>query len=68
MEFHTHKRMNPHTFKLVVFGLPQLNTNDIKEKLGIALKFIKEIKTERSSADDALYMMEFFKNEVSKIR
>ena len=62
--------MNPDTFKLVVFDLPQLITNDIKEELkekfGINLKFIKEIKTERSNADDTLYMMEFFKNEVSK--
>ena len=69
MEFHTHKRMNPDTFKLVVFGLPQLNTNDIKElkeKFRINLKFIKEIKTGRSSAEDALYMMEFFKNDVNK--
>lgn len=68
--FFTHPIKDNQKFKLVLFGLPQISTEAIneefKEKFNIEPLSVEEIKTARSTVDDALYMLEFNKNQISK--
>lgn len=68
--FYTHPVKDQNKFKLILFGLPQMNTkailDEIKATFNIEPINIKEITTARTTADDAIYMLEFNRNQVSK--
>lgn len=68
--FYTHQLQDNKKFKLVLFGLPKLEiatiNDEFKQTHNIQPVSIKEISTKRSSVDDALYMIEFDKQQVSK--
>lgn len=68
--FYTHQFQDHKKFKLVLFGLPKLEistiSDEFKQTHNIQPVSIKEISTKRSSIDDALYMIEFDKQQVSK--
>lgn len=70
LSFYTHQLHDQKKFKLVLFGLPKLDTSvindEFKETHNIQPVSIKEISTKRSNIDDALYMIEFDKQHVSK--
>lgn len=55
---------------MVLFGLPRLTIEIIKNEfvneLNITPVSVTEIKTKKSSVDDALYMIEFNRQQVSK--
>lgn len=69
-KFFTHPVKDNRKFKLMLFGLPQVSINTIKEefqlKHNIEPVSIKEIKTARTNSDDALYMLEFNRSQISK--
>lgn len=69
-KFYSHESKDTKLFKLVLYGLPQTDPKEIKEELkstyNINVINVKEIKTSRSSADDALYMLEFDRTQNSK--
>lgn len=68
--FFTHAIQDRRKFKLMLFGLPQVGLNTIKEefqtKHNIDPVSIKEIKTVKTNSDDALYMLEFNRSQISK--
>lgn len=70
MKFFTHPVIDPKKFKLVLFGLPKMDVMEIQDELktnfNIVPLNVKEILTTRSSADDAIYMVEFSRKQVSK--
>lgn len=70
IKFYTHQLKDQKKFKLVLFGLPQMDTKIITDEFkfnhNIELLNIKEIQTKRSSPDDAIYMIEFNKDQISK--
>lgn len=75
--FYTHECRDTKMFKLVLYGLPKTEINEIKDELKNAYNInvvnIKEITTSRSSMNDALYMLEFdrtinSKSQVLKIK
>lgn len=70
MKFFSHPMRDNQKFKLMLFGLPQLGIdtikNEFKDTFNIELVNIKEIKTSRSNLDDALYMLEFNRNQITK--
>ena len=70
MKFFTHPIKDNKSFKLMLFGLPQLSVDTIKDEFkktyNIELVNIKEINTSRSNLDDALYMFEFNRDQVTK--
>ena len=70
IKFYTHQLKDHNKFKLVLFGLPQLDlktiTDDLKFVHNVELLSIKEIKTKYSSYDDTVYMIEFNRDQVSK--
>lgn len=70
MTFFTHPVRDSNNFKLMLFGLPRISTTRISEefktKFNIVPISVKEIQTNRSSKDDALYMLEFNKSQISK--
>lgn len=75
--FFTHEYKDTKLFKLVLYGLPRIPVDEIKEELknsyNVNVVNIKEITTSRSSADDALYALDFdrsqnTKSQVLKIR
>lgn len=55
---------------MMLFGLPQLDINTIKDEFkssyNIESTNVKEVMTARSNIDDALYMIEFDRSQVSK--
>lgn len=69
-KFYTHQVKNHKMFKLVLFGLHKLDTKEIMEEFkdshNIVPVSIKEITTKRSNIDDAIYMIEFDRQQVSK--
>lgn len=76
-KFYSHESKDTRLFKLVLYGLPQKDPKKIQMELKISHNIdaitIKEIKTARTSVDDALYMLEFdrtqnTKSQVLKIR
>lgn len=70
MKFYTHPVKDRKAFKLTLFGLPQLDIGDISEefkaKYNVQPMKISEIKTSRTNQDDALYMLEFDRSQISK--
>lgn len=70
IKFFTHPVKDGKSFKLMLFGLPQLDIKTIVEEFQNAFNIIPtkviEVKTNRSNPDDALYMLEFDKSQVSK--
>lgn len=66
--FFNHPVKDNQKFKLVLFGLPQINTKEIIEEFqleyNIELISIKE--TIRSNTNDAIYMIEFNRDQISK--
>lgn len=70
MKYFTHAIKDNNKFKLVLFGLPQLSIatmkDDFKHTFGIEPVSIKEINTSRSNPDDALYMLEFNREQITK--
>lgn len=70
LTFFTHPRQDHKKFKLVIFGLPRLEISamaeEFKNTYNIEPVSIKEITTIRSSVDDAIYMIEFNREQVSK--
>lgn len=70
IKFFTHPIKCLKRFKLVLFGLPQLNlsfiTDELKENYNVEVLNITEIKTKISNPDDALYMLEFDRSQNSK--
>lgn len=70
LQFFTHEAKNTKVFRLVLFGLPQLDCKTITEEFHNAHNIepisVKEIKTKRSSEDDAIYMLEFDREQISK--
>lgn len=70
MDFFTHPIKDHKQFKLMLFGLPKLSTDTIKtefkETFNIELVNIKEVMTARSNKDDALYMLEFNREQITK--
>lgn len=69
-KFYTHQLKNNKMFKLVLFGLPKLEVkvivDEFKEAHNIVPVSVKEITTKRSNIDDAIFMLEFDRNQVSK--
>lgn len=69
-QFYTHQFRDKKKFKLVLFGLPYLDSKTIldefKDTHNITPVNVKEIKTKRSSAHDALYIVEFCREEITK--
>lgn len=69
-KFYTHQLKNHKMFKLVLFGLPKLEikkiVDEFKESHNIVPASVKEISTKRSNIDDAIYMLEFDRQQVSK--
>lgn len=70
LKFYTHQIQDHKKFKLVIFGLPRLEicsmAEEFKNTYNIEPVNIKEITTKRSSVDDAIYMIEFNREHVSK--
>lgn len=70
MSFYSHPIRYQKKFKLILFGLPQLYittiTEEFKNVFNIDPISITEIKTAKSSQNDALYAVEFDKNQVTK--
>lgn len=70
MKFFTHPIKDQKRFKLMLFGLPQLSLETIieefKNTFNITPLTVKEITTPRSNPDDALYMVEFDRSQISK--
>lgn len=68
--FYTHEVKSSKIFKLVLFGLPRLPIDSIMNEFitvhNIKPVSVKEINTKRSCEDDALYIVEFDRNHVSK--
>lgn len=68
--FFTHPVKDNRKFKLVLFGLPQIGIDNIKEEFksrhNIEPVSIKEIKTARSNSNDALFIVEFNRSQISK--
>lgn len=68
--FYTHQVKDTKNFKLVLFGLHQINCKDISEEFITAHNIhpvsVKEIITKKSNTDDAIYMIEFDRNEITK--
>ena len=68
--FFTHPIKDSKRFKLLLFGLPKLDIKTIIEELKNSFNIeplnVTEINTSRSNSDDALYCIEFDKNQVSK--
>lgn len=76
-KFYTHELKDTKMYKLVLFGLPKLQTTLISDELknshNVIASSIKEIITSRSTLDDAIYVLEFdrslyTKSQVKKIR
>ena len=69
-QFFTHPVKDNKRFKLMLFGLPKVDlktlVDEFKYNFNIEVTNIKEIQTSRSSADDALYMLEFNRDQISK--
>lgn len=70
IKFFTHPVKDNKKFKLMLFGLPQLDLKTIfeefKNTFNIEPASINEIQTSRSNPDDALYMLEFNRSQISK--
>lgn len=70
MKFYTHPVNDRKSFKLSLFGLPKLEipeiTDEFKTRYNIQLMKINEIKTSRTGPDDALYVLEFDRSQISK--
>lgn len=70
MTFYTHPVIDQKKFKLILFGLPQLDTKTIfdefKNTLNIEPISINEIRTTRSNRDDAIYAIEFDRTQITK--
>lgn len=68
--FYSHESKNTKLFKLVLYGLPKMDLEEIKEELKTAYNVdvvsIKEIVTKLSTVDDALYMLEFDRTKATK--
>lgn len=69
-QFFTHPVKDNKRFKLMLFGLPKVDVktlvDEFKYNFNIELANIKEIQTSRSNANDALYMLEFNRDQISK--
>ena len=65
-----YKFTHNNSFKLMLFGLPQISLeslkSEFKDAFNIELLNVKEITTTRSDPDDALYMMEFNRSQITK--
>lgn len=70
INFYTHEVRDRKIFKMVLFGLPRETISVIIEEFksshNITPVSVKEIETKRSTADDALYLIEFDRQHVSK--
>lgn len=70
LKFFTHPVKDNKKFKLMLFGLPQLDLKTILEEFKNTFNIepvnINEINTSRSNPDDALYMLEFNRSQISK--
>lgn len=70
LKFYTHQMKETKNFKLVLFGLHQISCKDISDEFIAAHNIhpvsVKEIKTKRSNINDALYMIEFNREHISK--
>lgn len=68
--YHTHKVVDSSNYKMVLKGLHKVPTGLIKEELqtyhGVTCIDIKEIITQKSSQNDALYLLTFNRKEVNK--
>ena len=69
-EFFSHPIKDPRAYKLVVFGLPVIPIDEIrselKENYCVDILNIREIKTKRSTKNDALYIIEFSRDSIAK--
>lgn len=69
LSFHTFRARDRGTFKMIIAGLPQLDKqiveNDLKSQ-GVEFISLSEIVTKRTTADDALYIVQFKRNAVTK--
>lgn len=69
-QFYSHPIRDQKRFKLILFGLPQLSIQTISEEFKSVFNIepisITEVKTAKSNKDDALYAIEFDKNQVTK--
>lgn len=70
MTFYSHPVKDQKKFKLILFGLPQIDKKTIfdefKDTFNIEPISINEIKTAKSSRDDALYAIEFDRTQITK--
>lgn len=70
LKFYTHPVKDQKKFKLILFGLPQIDIKTIQEEFKQTFNIepisINEVITKRSNSDDAIFMMEFNRNQVSK--
>lgn len=68
--YYTHDVIDRKMFKLVLFGLPKIDvkaiTEELKDSFNVTAVNVKEITTSRSSADDAIYMLEFDRSQHKK--
>lgn len=69
-KFYTHEKKDTKHFKLVLFGLHKIDCKEISDEFILSHNIhpvsVKEIKTQRSNANDALYMIEFNREQISK--
>lgn len=69
-KFYTHEIKDSKSFKMVMFGLPKMENATIFEEFNdshnIKPLSVKEITTKRTTVDDALYLIEFDRQHVSK--
>lgn len=70
LKFHTHPVRDQKRFKLILFGLHRVSIatilDEFKNSFNIVPLNVAEIKTARSNSDDALYAIEFDRNQISK--
>lgn len=70
LRYHTHKVRDNSEYKMVIKGLHKVPTESIKEELlkfhGVKCVDIKEIITQKTTVNDALYLLTFNRMEVNK--
>lgn len=68
--FYSHDSVDTKLFKMVLYGLPQMDTQEICKELQTTYKItpvsIRELNTKLTTKDDALYIVEFDRSNTTK--